>query len=100
MFLRMWEYEVAEGREPEFELMYGARGAWAQLFARSDQFRGTGLFRGVDDARTYLTVDRFTSARAWSRFLELHAAEYAALDSQGEGLTTSEREIATAGGHG
>ncbi len=98
MFLRVWQYEVAADRVSEFEQMYGAGGAWAQLFACSAQFRGTELFRSVDDARTYLTVDRFTSARAWSRFLELHAEEYAALDSQGEGLTASEREIATAGG--
>jgi len=35
MLVRVWEYEVAPGREAEFEQLYGSAGAWAQLFARS-----------------------------------------------------------------
>jgi heme-degrading monooxygenase HmoA len=96
-FLRVWQYDVAEGREAEFERMYAGDGPWARLFAHSDGFLGTELFRNVDAPRQYVTVDRFTSVEAWTRFSELYAAEYSELDRRGEGLTVSEREIATAG---
>lgn len=97
MFVRVWEYDVAEGREAEFDRVYSSDGAWAQLFARSEGFLGTELFRSRGEARRYLTVDRFTTQDAFRRFMDQHEASYAELDRQCEALTVSEREVATAG---
>ena len=95
VFTRVWQYEVVEGREAEFERVYAGDGAWARLFARSEGFLGTELFRSLSEPRGYLTVDRFTSADAFRRLLEQYAASYAELDRQAEALTLSEQEIAT-----
>jgi heme-degrading monooxygenase HmoA len=95
VFTRVWQYEVVGGREAEFERVYAADGAWARLFARSEGFLGTELFRSLSGPGGYLTVDRFTSADAFQRFLEQHASSYAALDRQSQALTVSEQEIAT-----
>lgn len=95
VFTRVWQYEVAEGRETEFERVYAADGAWAQLFEGSEGFLGTELFRSLSHPRGYLTVDRFTSAEAFRMFLAHHAAAYAELDRQAEALTVSEQEIAS-----
>lgn len=95
MFLRVWHYEVAEGREADFEQVYGADGDWARLFARSRGYLGTELFRSLGESRSYVTVDRFGDEDLWRRFLTDHAGAYAALDRRGEGLTVREREIAT-----
>ncbi len=95
VFARVWQYEVVEGREPEFERVYAADGSWAHLFEGSEGFLGTELFRSVSHPRGYLTVDRFTSAEAFRTFLAHHAAVYAALDRQAQALTVSEQEIAS-----
>lgn len=95
MFVRVWQYEVVEGREAEFERMYAGDGAWARLFAASEGFLGTELFRSLSEPRGYLTVDRFTTAAAFRTLLEQHAVSYAELDTQAEGLTVSEHEVAT-----
>ena len=95
VFTRVWQYEVVEGRESEFERVYAGDGAWARLFERSEGFLGTELFRGLSDPRGYLTVDRFTSAEAFRTLLAQHATAYAELDRQAEGLTVSEQEIAS-----
>ena len=95
VFTRVWQYEVVEGREAEFERVYAGDGAWARLFACSEGFLGTELFRSLGEPRGYLTVDRFTSEDAFRRLLEQHAASYAELDGQSEALTVSEREVAT-----
>lgn len=95
VFMRVWQYEVVEGRDAEFERVYAGDGAWARLFAASEGFLGTELFRSLSEPRGYLTVDRFTTAAAFRTFLEQHAASYAELDAQAEALTVSDREIAT-----
>ena len=95
MFTRVWQYEVVEGREAEFEIVYAGDGAWARLFAHSEGYLGTELFRSLGHPREYLTVDRFTNADAFRRLLEQQAASYAELDRQSEMLTVSEQEIAT-----
>ena len=95
MFTRVWQYEVVAGREAEFERVYAGDGAWARLFAHSEGFLGTELFRSLGRPRGYLTVDRFTSEDAFRRLLEQQAGSYAELDRQSEVLTQSEQEIAT-----
>lgn len=95
MFVRVWQYQVQVGREAEFASVYADDGPWAQLFARSDGFLGTELFRSVADPRTFLTVDRFTREEDFSRLLEQHGDGYAELDEAAALLTVSEQEIAT-----
>jgi heme-degrading monooxygenase HmoA len=93
MLVRVWEYEVAAGREAEFEQLYGSAGAWAQLFARSAGHLGTELYRGVERPGRYLTVDRFSDSESWRRFRGEHGTDYAELDSRCAPLTTSQVEI-------
>ncbi|KAB7743303.1 hypothetical protein GA707_14480 [Nostocoides sp. F2B08] len=95
MFVRVWQYEVRGGREAEFLRVYGGDGTWARLFARSDGFRGTELFRSVSDPRAFLTVDRFTSEQEFRWVLERYGERYAAVDDAAAALTVSEHEIAT-----
>jgi heme-degrading monooxygenase HmoA len=93
MLVRVWEYEVMPGREADFEQLYGPAGAWARLFARSDGYVSTELYRGVDRPGRYLTVDLFSDAGSWWRFLHDHGSVYAELDGRCAELTTSQAEI-------
>ena len=93
MLVRIWQYDVVLGKEPEFERFYGPAGRWAQLFARSADHLGTELYRAVGQRGRYLTVDRFTSTTAWRRLLDEHGEDYDALHSRCAQLTTSEVEI-------
>ncbi len=94
MMIRVWEYDVAESAAADFERVYGADGAWAQLFSSSDGFEGTELFALVSNPGRYLTVDRFRDRASWHRFEAKHREAYLALDAETEGLTLAERELA------
>ena len=94
MMIRVWEYDVPEGSAVEFERVYGADGAWAELFTSSDGFEGTELFVSLSRPGHYLTVDRFKDEASWRRFLVENRAAYAQLDAASEELTRGEWEIA------
>jgi hypothetical protein len=89
----VWEFLVKSGREGEFEDVYGARGAWARLFAKSPDHVGTELLRDTTTPNRYLTIDRWKAAGSFGEFREAHRAEYEALDARCEGLTEREAKV-------
>lgn len=91
MFALIWRYEVKEEARAAFEAAYGPTGAWAQLFARSEGFRGTELLRAGDGS--YLTLDVWRSEADFDAFMAVHKADYEALDRGTEGWTRSEHRI-------
>jgi len=91
MYLRIWEFIPAPGREEAFERIYGPDGAWAQLFGLALGYLGTDLERLADGS--YRTTDRWEAEAAWIIFRQKHAAEYEGLDHQCEELTISERMV-------
>ncbi len=93
MFVALWEYEVKPSCEERFEKVYGPEGDWAKLFRRDGNYQERRLLRDVARPAIYLTLDFWASRQAYERFLEGHAAEYKALDAEGEKLTLRERRI-------
>jgi heme-degrading monooxygenase HmoA len=91
--IRVWEYDVPAPVRSEFERVYGSDGDWAQLFASSDGFHGTELFRSVRDPGRYVTIDRFIDDDAWKAFMSQHGEAYRLLGDATEGLTSAQREL-------
>jgi len=91
MIALIWRYEVREEARAAFEAAYGPTGAWAQLFARADGFRGTELLRAADGS--YLTLDVWRAREDFDAFLEAHRAEYEALDRSTESWTSCEHRL-------
>ena len=92
MYVILWEFEPRVGRETEFERAYGSQGDWARLFEKSPDYRGTDLLKSIAN-RTYITIDRWTSAAAFAAFKQRWQAEYTALDQRMGALTDSEKAI-------
>ena len=62
-------YKVEAGQVDDFIAAYGPAGAWSRLFARAEGYGGTQLYRDVDKADRFLTVDRWADAARWDAFL-------------------------------
>lgn len=90
----IWEFEVAERDRAAFEAAYGPAGPWATLFARAAGFEDVELFRSLDRAGVYFTIDRWVSESAFATFRRNFAAEYEAMDRSFDGLTMKESRIA------
>jgi heme-degrading monooxygenase HmoA len=91
MIALIWRYEVKEEARAAFEAAYAPTGAWARLFARSEGFRGTELFRADDGS--YLTLDVWRCREDFDAFMNGHGDDYQALDRSTEGWTRSEHRI-------
>jgi len=90
MYVVIWEYQVRAERVTEFEEIYRADGAWARLFRRSDGFIRTDLLRQERHTDRYITMDWWRSREEYEAFFKQWASEYAAMDTQCEGLTEQE----------
>ena len=93
MFLRIWEYDAVAETAADFLAVYGATGDWACLFAESDGFAGTELFRSTGPDDRFVTVDRWRSYTDWLRFLDRRSDAYEALDRRLGHLTTAQRML-------
>lgn len=89
----LWEFLVSPGHEREFEEMYGPKGAWATLFAKSPDYIETELLRDSISPSRYVTIDRWTHADGFALFRDQHRAEYEMLDARCESLTQKETKI-------
>lgn len=93
MFVVVWQFEIAEEKVAAFEAAYGPEGAWAQLFRRSPDYKGTELLRGAYVPGNYLTIDRWSSEEAFRAFRRDHDADYEAVDRSCDALTSRETRI-------
>lgn len=86
----IWEYIVAADSIDEFEKLYGASGAWVELFRRADGYVRTELHRDRNHPGRYITVDYWASSKDHANFRTYFAREFEELDRFGENLTESE----------
>jgi heme-degrading monooxygenase HmoA len=93
VYIIVWRFRAAPGREAEFERAYGHDGDWATLFRHADGFRGTELLRDAGGRGWYLTIDRWYSAAGWRAFRERWAAEYESLDHACEEFVVAEQRV-------
>ena len=90
MYVVIWEFMVREGREVEFERVYGPMGEWCELFKKGEGYLGTELYRDENTPLRYLTLDRWVSREAYKAFKQKHLNAYEAIDARGEQVTTAE----------
>ena len=88
MFVILWRFQPASGREREFERAYGPDGDWARFFRTGPGYLGTDLLRGGDGA--YITIDRWTDEASYEGFRLSHRTRYEEIDRACEELTDEE----------
>ena len=93
MFVVVWQFEIAEDKVAGFEAAYGPEGAWSKLFRTSPDYKGTELLRDAYIPGSYLTIDRWTSEKAFRAFRKDHDKEYEKLDRQCDALTGKEARV-------
>ena len=93
MFARIWRFRVRAGFERQFEEAYGPAGDWARLFRTGTGHLATELLRDVATPGMYLTIDRWESGGAWTRFRNECRHAYESVDRHCAELTTQDGSL-------
>ena len=93
MYVVVWEFQVREGCEAEFERLYGPEGDWVRLFRNGEGFLETELLKDSVTPGRYLTVDRWASPAAYDAFRKAHSEQFHVIDQRGELLTMRETPL-------
>ena len=92
-FVYMWAYRVPFQRVDEFRRLYGPEGDWVRLFRQAPGYVNTLLYRDRSDRDRYVTIDRWESEEAFTKFRAKFADEFEQLDLEGEGLTLEQTPL-------
>ena len=85
MIAIMWQFDVRNGRETEFEQLYGVDGEWSAVNRHSRSYLGTSFLHDQNSRSRYIVIEY------WSEMIvyEQHRAfRSAAIDSLEERSTT------------
>jgi heme-degrading monooxygenase HmoA len=93
MHIIMWEFIVHPDKVREFVSAYKPEGDWAQLFRLAAGYEGTELLSSINDAKRFVTIDRWSNADEYARFRERFDQQYRSLNAQLEGLTIRETNL-------
>ena len=89
----VWEFVARADKVQAFEETYANSGPWVELFRRNGGYEGAVLLHDTENARRYLTIDRWDSAASQREMRKRFAKEYAELDRSSDSLTESERRV-------
>ena len=75
-----WQFEVKNGREAEFEELYGADGEWTALNRRTRSYLGSSFLRDQSRTSRYLVIEYWSEMLVYERHLadfntDLHQLE-------------------------
>ena len=94
MIAILWQFDIRNGRESEFEQLYGVEGEWTALNRNSRSYLGTSFLRDQNSSSRYIVIEY------WSEMIvyEQHRAfRSAAIDSLEERSTTLVESVAPLG---
>ena len=74
MLALVFSYEARD--PPEFELVYGPEGEWAEFFRTGQGYIGTELLRDLETPGRYVVIDRWDSPEAYQAFVDANRGEY------------------------
>jgi len=57
MIAIMWQFDVKDGREEEFEKLYGADGDWTALNRQTRSYLGSSFLRDQNQSSRYLLIE-------------------------------------------
>ena len=89
MIAIMWQFEVKDGREAEFEELYGVDGAWTSLNRRTRSYLGTSFLRDQSRSSRYIVIEYWSEMVVYERHRASRAAAIASFERRRTPLVPS-----------
>src|SRR5436309_14002766 len=89
MIAIVWQFDVKDGRESEFERFFGADGEWTAVNRHSRSYLGSSFLRDQTNGSRYLMVEYWSEMLVYEQHKAYRRDAIAALEAQREALISS-----------
>ena len=85
----MWQFEVKQGREAEFEQMYGVDGEWTAINRHTRSYLGSSFLRDQSVASRYVLIEYWSEMLVYEQHRTYRSDELTRLDERRNDLVAS-----------
>ena len=85
----VWQFVVKEGRQAEFEHLFGADGDWTLMNRRTRSYLGSSFLRDQGEPSKYLVVEYWSEMLVYEQHRAYRSDAIAALEQQRAALVES-----------
>ena len=89
MIAIMWQFEVKDGQEQQFEDFYGVNGDWTAVNRHSRSYLGTSFLRDQNRPSRYLLIEYWSEMVVYEQHKAYRSEDRKALDERRNDLVTS-----------
>jgi heme-degrading monooxygenase HmoA len=89
MIAIMWQFDVKNGRETEFEQFYGVDGKWTALNRHTRSYLGTSFLRDQNRSSRYIVIEYWSEMIVYEQHRESGAEAIISLEGQRSTLVDS-----------
>ena len=89
MIAIMWQFDVKDGRETEFEELCGADGEWTALNRQTRSYLGSSFLRDQSRSSRYIVIEYWSEMLVYEQHRAYRSDAVAALDERREQLVES-----------
>ena len=89
MIAIMWQFDVKDGRETEFEQLYGADGDWTTMNRHTRSYLGTSFLRDQNRSGRYLVIEYWSEMIVYEQHRVSRSAKIDSLKERSATLVDS-----------
>jgi quinol monooxygenase YgiN len=89
MIAIMWQFEVKEGREDEFEALYGADGDWTTLNRPTRSYLGSSFLRDQAHPSRYVVIEYWSEMLVYEQHRAYRSDVVASIEQRQQALIDS-----------
>ena len=89
MIAIMWQFDVKNGRETEFEQLYGADGAWTAMNRHARSYLGSSFLRDQNRPTRYIVIEYWSEMIVYEQHRASRATAVASLEERSTTLLNS-----------
>lgn len=82
MIAIMWQFDVRNGQEDEFERLYGIEGEWTALNRQTRSYLGTSFLRDQNRSSRYIVIEYWSEMLVYERHLADFGNEIRSLEEE------------------
>jgi hypothetical protein len=89
MIAIMWKFEVKNGRELEFEQLYGVEGEWTALNRHARSYLGSSFLRDQNRPSQYVVVEYWSEMLVYEQHRAFRSEAIISLEQRSKSLVDS-----------